>query len=141
MKTVFLIISIIISSISFGQNTKETKLVEKTLQGYYEAFYEGKLSSFTKIASKEIHKYGYWKTNGKFVGEPLTYEDMVKYVKRIKTESNDRDISIKEIKIFDILENTASAKLKFWWGYDYILLAKEKDEWKVRMVLWEGPLK
>lgn len=141
MGKVILVVCLLINVVCFGQNNDQAKLVEKALQGYYEAFYEGDLSSLTACLSKEINKYGYWKNDdGKYEGEPMSYEDMVKYVKRIKERGNDRDISIKEIKIFDILKNTASARLKFWWGYDYILLVKEEENWKIRMVVWEGPL-
>ncbi len=141
IKTTLLLFSFFFSSFCLAQKTDDMELVKQTLQGYYDAFYEGKMSSFTNSISKDTKKYGYWKgKDGKYYGEPMSYEEMQKYVERIASEGNDQDTSIKEIKVLDILNTTASARLKFWWGFDFILLAKEDEKWKIKMVLWEGPL-
>ena len=47
----------------------------------------------------------------------------------------------KKVEIFDILDQTASAKLTAWWGTDYLLLAKYDGRWMIPMVLWQSPPK
>ena len=41
--------------------------------------------------------------------------------------------------IFDVQDQTASAKLTAWWGTDYLLLAKQKGRWMILDVLWQSP--
>ena len=41
--------------------------------------------------------------------------------------------------IFDVQDQTASAKLTAWWGTDYLLLARYDGRWMIREVLWQTP--
>ena len=43
-------------------------------------------------------------------------------------------------KKYDIMNSIAAAKVTAWWGVDYILLSKQKEQWMIEQVLWEGPL-
>jgi hypothetical protein len=43
------------------------------------------------------------------------------------------------IEIFDVLDQTASAKLTAWWGIDYLLLARIDGRWMITHVLWQSP--
>jgi hypothetical protein len=45
----------------------------------------------------------------------------------------------KDIIVFDVLDQTASAKLTAYWGVDYLLLAKRDGRWMVTHVLWQSP--
>jgi hypothetical protein len=45
----------------------------------------------------------------------------------------------KDITVFDVQDQTASAKLTAWWGTDYLLLAKENGRWMITHVLWQSP--
>ena len=45
----------------------------------------------------------------------------------------------KKVEILDIGNSIASAKVSAWWGIDYILLAKQGDQWMIEQLLWEGP--
>ncbi|MBC7790917.1 MAG: nuclear transport factor 2 family protein, partial [Anaerolineae bacterium] len=40
---------------------------------------------------------------------------------------------------FDVLDQTASAKLTAWWGTDYLLLGKYDGKWMISHVLWQSP--
>lgn len=41
--------------------------------------------------------------------------------------------------LFDVQDQTASAKLTAWWGTDYLLLAREQGRWVILQVLWQSP--
>jgi hypothetical protein len=45
----------------------------------------------------------------------------------------------KEIRILDLLDQTASAKLIAHWGVDYFHLAKYDGRWMIVNVLWQTP--
>ncbi len=42
-------------------------------------------------------------------------------------------------RVFDVQDQTASAKLTASWGTDYLLLAKVGDRWMITHVLWQSP--
>lgn len=41
--------------------------------------------------------------------------------------------------MFDVLDQTASAKLTAMWGVDYFHLAKYDGQWKIVNILWQEP--
>ena len=43
----------------------------------------------------------------------------------------------KEVVIFDMTDQIATAKLTAWWGIDYMHLAKYDGKWKIVNVLWQ----
>jgi hypothetical protein len=45
----------------------------------------------------------------------------------------------KDVVLFDVNDQTASAKLTAWWGIDYLLLAKRNGRWMVTHVMWQSP--
>jgi len=45
------------------------------------------------------------------------------------------------MKVLDMMDQIAAAKVRAWWGWDYILLAKQDDKWIIEQVLWQGPPK
>jgi hypothetical protein len=45
----------------------------------------------------------------------------------------------KEIVIYDVSDQTASAKLTAHWGIDYMHLAKFDGKWKITDILWQTP--
>ncbi len=64
----------------------------------------------------------------------VSYAEAVK-AGRSKTPPN----APKDIAIYDVQDQTASAKLTAWWGTDYLLLAKENGRWMITHVLWQTP--
>src|ERR1051325_9660367 len=44
----------------------------------------------------------------------------------------------REITIFEVQDQTASAKLEAWWGTDYLLLGKVRGRWMISHVLWQS---
>ena len=44
----------------------------------------------------------------------------------------------KELKVLDVLDKTATAKLTAQWGVDYFQLEKSDDKWMIRHVLWQS---
>ena len=62
------------------------------------------------------------------------------YVEGVKTGRNQTPPNApKTITIFDVQDQTASAKLTAFWGTDYLLLAKENGRWVITHVLWQTP--
>ena len=70
----------------------------------------------------------------------MPFPEFLSYANRIRTgRSRTPPNSVKDIVLFDVQDQTASAKLTAWWGTDYLLLAKDKGRWIILQVLWQGP--
>jgi hypothetical protein len=43
------------------------------------------------------------------------------------------------VEVYDVQNQTASAKLTAFWGTDYLLLGKYDGKWMISSVLWQSP--
>lgn len=117
--------------------------VTRAALDYLEGFYEGDTLKIIRGVSPGVNKYGYYKNkeSGQYEGEPMSYREMIDYAKRVKERGRfPKQGSPKEVKVFEIQDQTAAVKVTAWWGTDYLLLAKEKGNWVIKQVLWQGPL-
>ena len=85
---------------------------------------------------------GYYRAKNKtsYEGEPMTFQEMINYTLSVKKKNN-RAVAekyIKEVQLLDVQSQTACAKVKAWWGTDYLLLTKIKDRWTITHVLWQS---
>ena len=70
----------------------------------------------------------------------MKWPDFHAYANRVKASKRFAAPSApKDIVIFDVLDQTASAKLTAFWGVDYLLLAKYDGTWMITHVLWQTP--
>ena len=113
--------------------------IRQALLDYVNGFTDGDSTLLVRSVSSAVVKYGYWRNHpdSAFVGEPMTYQQMVRKPARAPQP---RPNAPREAKVLDFDAQIASGKVKAWWGIDYILLAKEEGHWKIRNVIWQGPL-
>jgi putative lumazine-binding protein len=128
-----------------AQSSSEEAAVKKACMNYLEGFYEGDTTKLKAALVPKLYKIGYWKSNGaekhKFSSQ-MTYTAAVDYALDVKTKKQFAPASApKEVKIFEVAEHIAAAKVTAWWGIDYLLLSKEHGSWMIEEVIWEGPLK
>lgn len=116
--------------------------VRAAVLDYVEGFYEGDTARLMRSVWPQVRKYGYARDaalgtyRGMAMAFPTGFVNYAEGVKagRTKTPAN----APKEIAIFDVQDQTASAKLTAWWGTDYLLLAKENGRWMITHVLWQN---
>ncbi|MBL7741668.1 MAG: nuclear transport factor 2 family protein [Chitinophagaceae bacterium] len=145
MKTVILLLSLlIVVATAKAQTEKEKEYVQRAMLDYVEGFYEGDTNKINRSISPEVVKYGYWKDekSGVYGGEPMSFREMIAYAARVKqTNRQQPATAVRKVEVYDIQDQTASGKITAWWGTDYLLLAKVNNQWMIRAVLWQGPLK
>jgi hypothetical protein len=126
---------------SLAQPAKDE--VTNAVKDYVEAFYYGDTSKIHRSISVNVVKYGYYIPKAKTIyeGEPMSFKEMIDYAADVKKRgaSPNVDKFPRRIEIFDVQDQTASAKLTAWWGTDYLLLAKINDRWMITHVLWQSP--
>ena len=127
-----------------GQSTADQSAVKRAALDYVEGFYEGDTVKLTRSIWKEVHKFGYWqnKPGEAYAPEAMPWAEIIKYGVDAKagTHKTPPDAP-KEVTIFEVQDQTASAKVTAWWGTDYLLLAKQNGRWMITHILWQGPLR
>ncbi|MEQ8768373.1 MAG: nuclear transport factor 2 family protein [Planctomycetota bacterium] len=119
----------------------ERAAVERAVLDYCEGFYEVKPELIERSVSKELTKYGYWRSDpsAEYKGTAMNFDQAVALAKRWNTSGEQvPDGAPKKVEIYEILDQTASVKLTAVWGIDYMLLSKDDGKWKIRHVMWQS---
>ncbi len=120
----------------------EREAVRRAVLDYVEGFYEGDSTKHLRSIRPEVYKYGFWipRDSAKYQGEQMTWAGFLNYTRNIRTNKRFApETAPKQIEIYDVLDQTASAKLTASWGVDYLLLAKYDGKWMISHVLWQTP--
>ncbi|HEY7395437.1 MAG TPA: nuclear transport factor 2 family protein [Gemmatimonadaceae bacterium] len=116
--------------------------VRRAALDYLEGFYEGDTAKLVRSLRPEMFKYGFWKEKDstRYAGERMTYDEAIAYARRFKANKRTTPADApREVLIFDVQDQTASAKVRAWWGTDYLLLGKYEGRWMISHILWQGP--
>jgi hypothetical protein len=118
------------------------ELVTRAVLDYVEGFYEGDSTKLVRSVRPDVFKYGFWipRETTSYRGAQMSWPEFHAYANRVKTNKSFAPSSApKDIVLFDVLDQTASAKLTAFWGIDYLLLAKYDGKWMISHVLWQTP--
>jgi hypothetical protein len=140
-KIIIILLLVVVSKFSLAQ---EKEKIERTCMNYIEGFYEGDTAKLIAALKPSLYKIGYWKNKDSDKYDPdgqMTYRQALDYAKRVWEKKNfTKPDAPKKVEVLDIMNTIAVAKVTAWWGVDYVLLAKQDDNWFIEEVLWEGPL-
>lgn len=119
--------------------TGERESVRQAILDYVEAIYEVDAKRIERSVHPELAKRGFYAKRGETARseEPMTFTQLVELAKTYNAKNRIPKNAPKEIVVFDILDQTASAKLTANWGVDYIHLAKYNGKWKIVNVIWQ----
>jgi hypothetical protein len=114
--------------------------VRRAVLDYVEGFYLGDTTRLVRSVSPTVYKYGYSRREAGYAGSQMTYAGFMSYANGVKAGRNVTPANApKDIVLFDVQDQTASAKLTAWWGTDYLLLAKHDGRWVITHVMWQSP--
>jgi hypothetical protein len=111
---------------------------------YIEGFYTGDSTRLVRSVRPEVYKYGFWRhrdSTSYNAGTQMTWEGFHRYANGVR-ERGGRGAPAnapKDVRIFEVLDKTASAKITAWWGIDYLLMGKFDGRWMITHVLWQSP--
>ena len=124
-----------------AQTSADREGVRHAVLDYVEGFYEGDTTKLVRSVHPDVTKYGYYAgKDSKYAGEAMPWPEFLSYANGVKRRGKPTPTTApKTIEVYDVLDQTAAAKLTAWWGTDYLLLAKYDGRWMIRQVLWQGP--
>jgi hypothetical protein len=133
---------VICCSTAYGQTT-DRDLVYAAVEDYVDGIYLAQPDRIKKSVHPELTKKGYWKAKDKTTYDydgMMTFDQLVKLAETWNAKGWLPKDAVKKIDIFDVQDQTASAKLTAHWGTDYFQLAKYDGKWMIVNILWQGPL-
>ena len=117
----------------------EEAAVREAILDYVEGVYEVKPERIERSVHKSLRKHGFYIKDGKYKEHPMTFEGLMKLTANWNKDGKRANAnSPKEITIFEVKDQTASAKLVAEWGQDYFHLAKYDGKWMITNVLWQS---
>ena len=136
-----LAVCMLIPVASFAQGDRE--LVYAAVEDYVDGLYLAQPDRIKKSVHPDLMKKGYWKkkdqTTYDYDGQ-MTFDQLVELAGKWNAKGWLPKDAVKKIEIFDVQDQTASAKLTAHWGTDYFQLAKLDGKWMIMNILWQGPL-
>jgi hypothetical protein len=131
------IVACISSHVSAQAGDRE--LVRQAALDYLEGIYTVKPERIQRSVHPTLVKRGFYKKDATtpYVEMPMTYDQLVTLAGNWNKDGK-RDLSIKEVTVLDVLDQTAMAKVTANWGIDYMLLGKFDGNWKIVQILWQS---
>ncbi len=109
---------------------------------YLEGFYEGDEAKIRRGVHPNAVKYGFFLSDGvaEYSGEPMSFQEMLEYARGVSEGGTQPPPTApKEVRVFEVLDQTAAARVTAWWGSDFLHLARYDGEWRITHVLWQTP--
>ncbi len=145
MRKLLLLIAavVLLPAAAAAQSDADREGVRAAVLDYVEGIYEVDASRIERSVHPELAKRGFFVKEGETAYSPhvMTFQQLVNLAKSYNKDGRVKKDAPKVVVIFDISDQTASAKLTAVWGIDYIHLAKYEGKWKFVNVLWQTPPK
>ena len=136
---IFLSLSFVISA----QNQTDKAQIEVTLNNYIDGFYNGDTLKLKAALKPRLYKFGYLKdkeTGAYEYYQALPYDKALALAQSIKEQGRTKtETEMRGVKVLEIANHIAAARVTGAWGLDYVLLSKDEGKWMIEQVIWEGP--
>jgi Putative lumazine-binding len=122
-----------------NERLADREAVETAILDYVEAIYQVEPERIAKSVSPDLAKVGYWYNDGStdYDESRMSYQDLYDLAGSWNKSGRVPHDSRKDIEIFDVLDQTATAKLTARWGIDFMHLAKIDGTWMIMNIVWQ----
>ena len=144
MKKKLMLLPVLLISLTMARAQSEELKVTAAILNYVDALYEVKPELIAESVSPDLNKLGYWRAEDAAdygEGLPMSYKQLVELAGTWNKKGWLPADAPKTIKVFEVQDKTATAKLTAHWGTDYFHLAKIDGRWMIISVLWQSPPK
>ena len=128
--------------VSATATAEDREAVRRAALDYVEGFYEGDSTRFLRSIRPDVFKYGFWRQRDStsYAGERMSWPEFFDYARRMKQNNRQAPPTApKKVEVFEVQNQTASAKVTAFWGTDYLLLGKYNGKWMISSVMWQSP--
>jgi hypothetical protein len=123
-----------------AQTHKDKEAVRQAALDYIESIYEVNPDKVERSVHPDLVKRGFFTQKGESVYRPhiMTFAQLVELAKTYNKNGVVPKDAPKKVEIFEVLDQTANAKIIASWGIDYLHLAKYEGKWKIINILWQS---
>ena len=142
MRTPLILAIVLFASAYASAQQSDRELVHAASEDYGEALYNVQPERIQKSVHTDLTKKGFWRKDATQPYGPeqtMTYEQLHALAAKWNASRKLSPDAPKKIEIFDVQDQTASAKLTAFWGTDYFHLAKYNGKWMIVNVMWQSP--
>jgi len=130
---------LLVASVSVQAQTNDRDAVQQAALDYLTAVYESKPELIERSVSTDLTKHGFMRQkDGSYRRGQMTYPQLLDVAKNWNAKKN-QDVSVKEVKVGEVLDQTATAMVRASWGTDFMQLAKIDGRWKIVNIVWQTP--
>jgi hypothetical protein len=133
----FAAIVLLLAPISLVAQTDDRAAVRQAALDYLNAVYDSKPELIERSVARDLTKHGFMRqTDGSYRRGRMTYDELVK----VATEWNadrKRDLTIREVTVGEVFDQTATAMVRANWGLDFMQLAKIDGRWQIVNIVWQ----
>ena len=122
-----------LSDSSGAASRDDAAAVQQAVLDYVEGVYQAKTDLIQGAVHPDLKMFGY-KGAAEKSGQAMTYTQLVDFASKYSAGGVPKD-ALKEVKVFDVSGNLASAKLKSSWGTEMLHLVKEDGQWKIMQIV------
>ncbi|MDX9912265.1 MAG: nuclear transport factor 2 family protein [Phycisphaerales bacterium] len=120
----------------------DAQLVEEACNDYVIGIYEAEPERIDRSVHPDLRKAGFWRTDGAAEYPPMaemTFDELRHLTEILKAGGHVPANPPREIKVFEVADQTACAKVVGFWGQDYVHLAKFDGRWQIVNIIWQSP--
>lgn len=117
----------------------EREAVRQAMLDYVEGVYEADPTRIERSVHPDLAKRGFFVSNDEAAESIMPFTAFIEHTKTYNKDGQFPSDAPKEITLYEVLDHTASARLRAAWGIDYIHLAKYNEKWMIVHVLWQTP--
>lgn len=121
--------------------SSDRDLVYAAIEDYVDALYLVQPERIKKSVHPSLTKKGFWKAKDKTEFGPestMTFDQLYELAAKWNAKGTLPKDAVKKIELYDVQDQTASAKLTAQWGTDYFHLAKYDGKWLIVNVMWQS---
>lgn len=124
-----------------AQTDQDRSAVKQAALDYVEAIYEVNPAKVERSIHPDLVKRGFFikKNETSYSPHAMNFAQLVELAKTYNKNAQVPKDAVKEAVVFDVADQTASAKVTAVWGIDYLHLAKYEGTWKIINILWQTP--
>ena len=146
MKTLTTFILVLLTvQLSAQDQKQEIKDVTQAAYNYIDTFYKADTTLAYKSVHKNLRKVGWWfdkKKDAYSDKSEMSFESLIRLAKRWNAKGDrTNENSPREVKVLEISDKIAVAKVTAEWGIDYLNMVKTDEGWKSINIVWQSPPK
>jgi hypothetical protein len=125
-----------------AQTAADSAAIRAAALDYIEGFYQGDSTRHIRSVRPEVSKVGFSRNRetGVYTRSVMPWTGFHAYANGVKSGRNTTPAGApKDVKLLDVSDQTAAAKVTAWWGIDYLHMAKHDGRWQIVHVLWQSP--